>query len=154
MSIDIKSYKETFDKFEESSVIQNLFNLDEERVKRLLNFGFKYVYENRRFEAELLINDITHKITIYKSVGEKEGLVGFYVRFSPISESPYKTLIGASPELVYYYDITDLYPKLNTYAVFNYIYTVYRLNQKEEKITFNEFVTKEKGKETVKELNQ
>jgi hypothetical protein len=143
MSINIKKYKENFDKFEENSVIQNLFRIEKIRVDEIIAFGFRFNYEHRHFEAEIIINDITHTIYIYKSDLEKERLVKYSVRFSPITTNPYKYLIG-SDTFNLFYELNDSYHKINYFAIFNHIYTVYRLNQKEEKNTFKQFVENEK----------
>ncbi len=138
MIIDIKSYKERFDKYEEISVIQNLFNISKERVTELINFGFRFNYEQRHFEAQIEINNFTHIIYIFKINLEKEKLVKYYVRFSDGNS------LRFCQEFSLFYDINEEYSKLNYFAIFNHIYTVYRLNQKEEKNTFKQFVENEK----------
>jgi hypothetical protein len=144
MNIDIKKYKIDFDTFEESSVIQNLFNVSKERVDKLLKFGFVFHYENKYFEATIEINNKIHKVYIFKAISEKERLVKYQVRISLIDDKNHIYLTGAYQDFYLYHDITEVYHKLNIYAIFNYIYTVYRLNQKEEKETFKQFVSNEK----------
>ena len=45
MNLDILSYKEKFVKFEEKSVIQNLTNITQEKVKELLDFKISKLYK-------------------------------------------------------------------------------------------------------------
>lgn len=143
----IKEYKKDFETFKESSVIQNLFNIEEKYVDELFGYGFEFNYTDRYFHTQIIINNIEYKIFLFKVDLVKERLIKYFVHFKIPDENSRDglNLIGVSPfnEFSLYYDITNTNTKINIYAMLNYIYTVYKLNQKEGS-SFKEFVSNEK----------